>query len=179
MTGGNPQGSEGDAGRGAASSLIHTTDLVLAVVILAMCAALYLATTTFATVPASLAQNVQPTMFPRLLLAVIAFMALLLPFEHIQKKKQGIDLESGRRSRIKPIAFITALVLIGIVAITPWLGSLVGMIIACAVLPLLWGERRYWLVAAFAILLPLAVTFLFVRGLEVNFLPGIVGHVFR
>jgi putative tricarboxylic transport membrane protein len=179
MTGKNPQGSEGDAGRGSASSLIHRTDLVLAVIILAICGGLYLATTTFAKVPASLAQNVQPTMFPRLLLAVIAFMALLLPFEHVQKKKQGIDLESGRRSPIKPIAFITALVLIGIVVITPWLGSLLAMIVACAVLPLLWGEGRYWLVATFAIVFPLAVTFLFVRGLEVNFLPGIVGHVFR
>ena len=31
----------------------------------------------------------------------------------------------------------------------------------------------------FAIAFPLVITYVFVAGLEVNFLPGIAGHVFR
>jgi hypothetical protein len=52
-------------------------------------------------------------------------------------------------------------------------------VLACAVLPVLWGERRLWLVALFAVLLPLAVSLLFVGVLEVNFIPGITGPLFR
>jgi len=97
----------------------------------------------------------------------------------VRERRQGDVLEKERSVRIRPITFVTALVLVGIVALTPWLGTLPGMILACAVLPVLWGERRFWLVAIYALALPLAVTVLFVKGLDVNFLPGIVGHVFR
>ena len=116
--------------------------------------------------------------FPYLLLA-IAVMAVLLPFEHIQKRAQGIDLDHERSDRIRPITFVTALVLIGIVVAMPWLGTLPALIVACALLPVLWGERRWWLVALYAIAFPLAITYLFVAGLEVNFIPGIAGHLFR
>ena len=158
---------------------VHMVDLVVAAIILAACAFLYWQTTTFREVPPSLAQNVPPALFPRLLLLAIAAMAVLLPFEHMQKKAQGIDLDQERSDRIRPITFVTALVLIGIVLAMPWLGTLPALIVACALLPVLWGERRWWLVALYAIAFPLAITYLFVAGLEVNFIPGIAGHLFR
>jgi putative tricarboxylic transport membrane protein len=74
---------------------------------------------------------------------------------------------------------VTALVLIGIVLAMPWLGTLPALIVTCALLPVLWGERRWWLVALYAIAFPLAITYVFVAGLEVNFIPGMAGHVFR
>lgn len=157
----------------------HRVDLIVAAIILAGCAFLFWETTNFAQIPRGLAQNVPPTLFPRLLLVVIAAMALFLPFEHVQKRAQGIDLDDRRRDRIKPITYVTALALFGIVVATPWLGTFLAMILACAVLPVLWGERRLWLVALFAIGLPLAVTLLFVSALGVHFLPGVVGHPFR
>lgn len=170
-------GEEG-AGRWPASS-VHRVDLVVAAAILAACAFLFWETTNFARIPQGLAQNVPPTLFPRLLLVVIAAMALLLPFEHLQKRAQGIDLDEKRRQPIRPMTYLTALALCGVVLVMPWLGTFAAMIVACALLPVLWGERRLWLVAIYALCLPLAVTFLFVAGLEVNFIPGIAGHLFR
>lgn len=163
----------------SASSLIHPTDLVITAILLAVCAFLYWDTTTFSKVPPSLAQGVPPTLFPRLMLAVIAIMAVFLPFEHLVKRHQGIDLDSKRRHPIRAVTYLTVVALFGVVLITPWLGTFPAMIVACAALPLLWGERRYWLVAAYALIFPLMVTLLFVAGLEVNFMPGVVGHLFR
>ena len=120
-----------------------------------------------------------PALFPRLLLVVIAAMALLLPFEHIQKRAQAIDLDGKRRDEIRPITYLTALALTAVVAVMPWLGTLPAMILACGLLPILWGERRWWLVAIYALALPLAVTLLFVGGLEVRFIQGVTGPLLR
>jgi putative tricarboxylic transport membrane protein len=169
--------AEGFVGRLASS--VHKVDLVVAAFLLAICGFLFWDTTKFAEIPRGLAQNVPPERFPQLLLIVIAAMALFLPFEHVQKRLQGVDLDKERSARIKPITFVTALALFGVVLVTPWLGTLPAMVIACALIPVLWGERRYWLVAIYAIAMPFAVGLLFVDGLGVNFLPGIVGHVFR
>jgi putative tricarboxylic transport membrane protein len=157
----------------------HKVDLIVAAIILALCAFLFWETTNFREIPRGLAQNVPPERFPQLLLIVIAAMALFIPFEHVHKRRQGIDLDKERSDRIRPITFMTALALFVVVLVTPWLGTLPAMVLACALIPLLWGERRFWLIAIYAIALPLAVALLFVGGLEVNFLPGIVGHLFR
>lgn len=173
-----PQHEQGDAG-GRSALPVHKVDVVVSALIIAICGVLFWETVTFAEIPRGLAQNVPPTLFPRLLLVVIAFMALFLPFEYLQKRRMGIDLDDKRRDRIRPITYVTALALFGVTLMTPWLGTFPTMIAACALLPIMWGERRLWLIAIYAIALPLAVTFLFVAGLEVNFMPGIVGHLFR
>jgi putative tricarboxylic transport membrane protein len=164
---------------GLRSLFVHKVDLAVTAVIAALCAFLFWDTTTFEEVPRSLAQNVPPPLFPRLLLALIVAMALLLPFEHMQKRAQGIDLDQERSDRLKPITLLTALALLGIVLVMPWLGTLPALVISCALLPVMWGERRWWLVAIYAIAFPLVITYVFVAGLGVNFIPGIVGHVFR
>jgi putative tricarboxylic transport membrane protein len=169
---------DGEAG-GVPAPSVHMVDLAVTAVIVALCAFLFWDTTGFERVPASLAQNVQPTMFPRLLLAVIVLMALFLPFEHVQKKVHGIDLDSARSDWVRPITYVTGLVLLGVVIAIPWLGTFVAMVVACALLPVLWGERRWWLVAVYAIAFPVGITLVFVAGLEVNFEPGIAGHLFR
>ncbi len=158
---------------------VHKVDLVVTAVIVALCAFLFWDTTTFEKVPPSLAQNVPPTLFPRLLPLLIVVMALFLPFEHVQKKAQGIDLDKDRSNRVAPITLVTALALLGIVLVMPWLGTLPALVVTCALMPVMWGERRWWLVALYAIAFPLAITYVFVAGLGVNFLPGIAGHLFR
>ena len=172
------RGREEEAG-GMPVPSVHMVDLAVTAVIVALCALLFWNTTTFERVPASLAQNVQPTLFPRLLLGTIVLMALFLPFEHVQKKVQGIDLDSARSDWVRPITYVTGLALVVLVISIPWLGTFLAMIAACAVLPVLWGERRWWLVAVYAIAFPLLISLLFVTGLEVNFEPGITGHLFR
>jgi putative tricarboxylic transport membrane protein len=167
-----------DAG-GRPVSSVHRTDLLLAAIIIAGAAFLFYETTRFDQIPVGLAQNVPPELFPQLLLVLIAVMALLLPFEHIQKRREGIDLDVARSIRIRPVTWLTGAILLGVVLVVQWLGTVLAMVLACAVLPVLWGERRLWLVALFAVLMPLAVTLLFVGLLEVNFIPGITGPLFR
>jgi len=178
MTGHKQREQREDAGRRPASS-VHRTDVVVAAIILACAALLYYETTRFDQIPIGLAQNVPPELFPQLLLVLIAVMALFLPFEHIQKRREGIDLDATRSDRIRPVTWLTALALFGIVLVVQWLGTALAMVLACAALPVLWGERRLWLVALFAVLMPLAVTLLFVGLLKVNFIPGIIGPLFR
>lgn len=178
MTDQTPQERHEGAG-GMPAFSVHKVDLAVTAVVIALCAFLFWDTTTFEKVPASLAQNVPPTLFPRLLLLLILVMALFLPFEHLQKRAQGIDLDKERSDRVRPITLVTALALLGIVLVMPWLGTFPALVVACALLPVMWGERRWWLVALYAIGFPLAITYVFVAGLEVNFLPGIAGHLFR
>lgn len=173
-------GGEEDAERQhSASPLIHRVDLIVALIIVVVCALLFWRTFAFASVPEMLAQGVQPTMFPRLLLIVIAAMALYLPFEHRKLQKQGKDIDSERRSRPQPIVYITAAALVIGVGIMPWLGTYLALIILSAALPLLWGERRYLIIVPYALLLPTAIVWLFAGLLQVSFLPGIVGYIFR
>lgn len=171
-------GAGDDAGQGPASSLLHPLDLKVALIVLAICAFLMWRTFLFDNVPASLAQNVQPQTFPQLMLIVIIGLALLLPFEHLQKRKQGIDLDSDRREHPKPIAIVTGLALLILVGIMPILGTLPGLLLIAAGLPLLWGERRWKILVPYALLFPTLLYLLFSFGLQVNFLPGLVGNWF-
>lgn len=168
-----------DRDDGAPPASVHRIDLLVAAVILAGAAFLFYETTRFDQIPVGLAQNVPPELFPQLLLVLIAGMALFLPFEHIQKRREGVDLDTTRSDRIRPVTWLTGAVLLGVVLVVQWLGTLLAMVLACAALPVLWGERRWWLVALFAVLLPLAVTVVFVGLLKVNFIPGIAGPLFR
>lgn len=165
-----------DAGQRPASPRFHPLDAIVALIILAICAFLLWRTFLFDEVPASLAQNVQPQTFPQMLLVVIAGLALLLPFEPFQKRKQGIDLDSDRRSRPKSIVFITAVAMLVLVGIMPTLGTFVGLLLAAIGLPLLWGERRFKYLIPYALLFPTLLYWLFASALQVNFLPGLVGE---
>ena len=165
-----------DAGQGPAFPLFHYQDLKVALLILAICAFMFWRTTLFDGVPASLAQNVQPQTFPQLLLIMISGMALLLPFEHLQKRKQGIDLDSDRSIPPKPIVFVTGIAMLILVGIMPILGTLLGLLLAAAGLPLLWGERRLKLLIPYVLLFPTLLYLLFSSGLQVHFLPGMLGN---
>lgn len=171
--------SNGGAERSPASLSLHRADLVLALVVLAICAFLWWDTTTWDRIPASLAQNAPPTVFPRLMLGAIIIMALFLPFEASMKPDGGADIDKEREEAPRPIVFITAAVIIAVVALTDFLGSLLAMVVVAALVPLLWGERRFVAVAIFAVALPLAVASLFAGVLEVNLVPGLTGHLFR
>lgn len=174
----NPTGAREGAGR-RAPSLLHKTDLLLAGVIFAVSAFLWYATTTFEEVPLLLQQGIAPSFFPRLVLGVIVALTLLLPFEHIAQARKGQSLDKDRARRIKTITYLTAAFLLGLLIIMPYLGTFPTMILSCAAFPLLWGERRYLAIAAYAVVFPVLVSILFVIGLKVNFLPGIVGYIFR
>src|SRR3546814_10019666 len=74
-------------------------------------------------------------------------------------RSEGID--TARAQRPQPIVYMTGAVLVAILAVTPWLGTFLAMVVAAVVIPLLWGERRYGILTAFTIGLPLIVLFVF------------------
>lgn len=167
------------AGGQPAPFAFRRSDLVLTAVIVVLCAILYWDTTRWAEVPASLAQNAPPTVFPRLLLGTIVILALFLPFEPIWKARSGIDVDFGEHERPRPVVFITAIIVLLAGYLLPILGALPVMVATTALLPLLWGEKRYWIVALFALGLPAAVVVLFAFGLQVNLAFGLTGDLFR
>ncbi len=155
--------------------LVHRTDLVVALVIFTICAVLYYVATTFDEVSNLLAQNIPPEFFPQLVITIIVILTLGVPFEHLLHTRRGGNIDSDRSDRVKRMPYLTGALLIMLVLGIPYLGMLLTMIGICAVLPLLWGERRLWLIGPFAILFPLAVAYLFNKILLVYFEPGIFG----
>lgn len=155
--------------------LVHATDLVVALIILAICGVLYYVTTTFEEVSDLLAQNIPPEFFPQLVIIVIAILALGVPFEHLLHKRRGENIDSERSERIRRMPYFTAALLIALVVGIPYLGMLLTMSGVCLLLPLMWGERRLKLIIPFAIFFPLAVAYLFNKILLVYFEPGVLG----
>lgn len=155
--------------------LLHMTDLVVALVIFAVCAALYYITTTFDEVSNMLAQNIPPEFFPQLVIIIIAILTLGVPFEHLLHTRRGDNIDSERGDRVKRMPVLTGALIVALVFGIPYLGMLLTMIGVCVLLPLLWGERRLKLIIPFALLFPLAVAYLFNKILLVHFEPGIFG----
>ncbi len=159
----------------AQPGLIHPVDTVIMVIILSICGALYYVTTSFERFSDMLSQNIPPEFFPRLVMLLIAILALALPFEHLFQRRRGNDLDKSRRKKLRPLPYWTALVLVLLAIAMPHLGTFLTMIVVCLILPWLWGERRLKLILPFAVLFPFAVTLVFNRILGVYFEPGIFG----
>ena len=155
--------------------LVHPVDTVIMVIILSICGALYYVTMSFDKVSDMLSQNIPPEFFPRLVMLLIAILALALPFEHLFQRRRGNDLDSKRRKKLRPLTCWTALVLVLLGFAMPYLGTFLAMIVVCLILPWLWGERRLKLILPFAVLFPITVTLVFNRILGVYFEPGIFG----
>ncbi len=171
----NDTGVGGERKKFSVSSLIHWTDFRLTVVILAICLVLYTFTAGFEEVAAMLAQNIPPEWFPRLLIWTIVVLSLTLPFEHLFLEKGAAEIDKDRSEKIKPMAMITAALLIMAVTSILLFGTALAMVLVCIALPLLWGERRAKVLVPYFVLFPLAVTLLFTQVLKVYFEPGAFG----
>lgn len=157
------------------AGLVHGPDLKLALVILAICAIVYYLTTTWEDVPELLAENIPPQWFPKLMVWVIAALALLLPFEHMFSEHGKAGLDAERRERIPLISVVTAVLLVLAVAAVAVFGTFLATVFVCAALPLLWGERRWKILIPYFVLFPIAVALLFTQVLKVYFQPGWFG----
>ena len=171
-------GTGGEGTESRFSSLVHRTDLTLAVVILAVCGVLYYLTTRFEKVPALMSQNIPPEWFPRILIWVIAILTVIIPFEHLMHKKGKKHLDEDRSARIKPISIYSAILLCCIVVSMPWLGTFITLILICTLMPILWGEKRVKVLLPFAVIFPALVALLFTKVLGVFFEPGIWSKLF-
>lgn len=157
------------------NGIVHGTDLVVALLLLAGCGFLFYVTTTFEKVSDLLAQNVPPEFFPRLVLIFIALLAAGLPFEHLLLARQSSDIDAERSERLPAMPYLTAALLMLVVVAIPYVGMLLGMVAVCLLLPRLWGERRWQIVVPFAVVFPLVVGFVFNRLLMVYLEPGMLG----
>lgn len=161
-----------------AASAVHRPDLIVAGVIFAVCAGLFANTFWFDSVPSSLAQNVQPPTFPRLVLFVIVAITCFLPFEYQRKLAKGVDLDEERSDGIHWIVPATGVLLVLLVGAMPTLGAYPALLLICGVLPVAWGERRWLVLLIYVVIFPLAVLFLFSEILQVTFPGGIFGRLF-
>lgn len=158
--------------------MINRTDLMVAVVLLAVCAGLYYVSAGFEEVSPLFAQDMPPERFPRMLLWVIAGLSLALPFERWLRKEKGKVLDNARSKTIGLIVYLTAGFLILAVFAIQWIGTFLVLVLVCAGLPLLWGERRWKILLPFVLVFPTAVMLLFTEVLGVYFDPGSLGFGF-
>ncbi len=168
-----------DAGAGAHARgwrrWAHPTDLVVGGVLVAGAVWLWTVADGFEEVPDLFAQNLPPELFPKLLLACIIGLALVLPFEHLFLKGGRDRLDAARKAPVRPRTYYVGLTLAVLLAAMPYLGAILSLFAISAVMPLLWGERNLKRLIPFAVLFPSAVVLLFGVLLEVHLDPGAIG----
>lgn len=160
---------------GGPRRLVDTSDAILSLLLLAGCGLIYYVTTTFDSVPEVVSQNITPAAFPRILVVIIALLALALPFEHRLGGEGWARIKADRAVPLGSMTWLSIAFVILVALAAPYLGTVLTMLVTCAVLPLLWGERRWWRVLAFAALFTAVVTLLFNLVLGVYFEPGVLG----
>ena len=158
-----------------APDLVHGTDLIVVAVLLGLCAWLYYLTTTFEEVAPLFAQDVPPEFLPRLLIWTIVILSLLMPFEHLLKPGGRAHFDKDRSKPIKPMAYATAGLLALIVLSIEFVGTYIAIVLACLLVPVLWGERRWKLLIPYALIFSTTVVLLFSKLLGVYFEPGLLG----
>ncbi len=140
-------------------------------VILAFCAYAFYLTTTFDEVPAALGQGVPPHQFPQLMIAIIAVLAIVMV---VETRK----FPPKKRAPVPPLVFMTAGLLAVSVLAIHWIGIIAAVMIVCALLPILWGDRRFLSVGVFTVVFPILTFLLFSEILEIRFPKGFVEKLF-
>jgi putative tricarboxylic transport membrane protein len=144
-------------------------DLVTGGLLLVFCVAAYLVTLSFDEAPASLAQNVQPATFPRLVILTTAAMGLALVVFAL--RASGV----AARTPLGWPVFATAGAMVAFLLAVQALGMFAAAFLFCAAFPSLWGERRPIVQVVVAALFSGLLYLLFVRLLGVHFDPGPFG----
>ena len=144
---------------------LHSDD-VAGVVILVFVGVVAALTTTFDEVPAALSQGIPPEQFPRLLVVVIALLAVIMIVQSRLRRE-------GPRKRVPVMVLFTACLLVVFVVLIDWIGMMAAMLGFCVALPLLWGERRFLWVGVYAALFPACIYLLFSMLLGVRLPLGL------
>ncbi|MEQ8334536.1 tripartite tricarboxylate transporter TctB family protein [Nisaea sp.] len=152
----------------AASAARFPRDMVIGFCIVVLCAIAYWITLSIAEAPAAVAQNVQPATFPRLVISVIAILAVVLMAISFRK-----DSRPGKS--VPAMVAMTGAMMLAFVISFEVLGFILTMVLFCFTMPVIWGERRWHAVIPFAVLFPGAIYALFALGLGVHFDAGILG----
>jgi hypothetical protein len=143
-------------------------DLVVAALALAACAvALFLTFRFTTTTPAAMMQGMGAEFFPRLVIALMAVLAICIGL--------GIgNPPSEAPPRIPGIVYVTAGVLAAYVVAVELLGMWVPSLVLMIGLGRMWGEKRYARMALASAGMLLVIWVLFVKVLKSGFPPGLV-----
>jgi putative tricarboxylic transport membrane protein len=140
-------------------------DAIAGAAVLAFCMATYLVTLTFKEAPAVIAQNVQPATFPRMVLVVMAALALVIVFLSFRTSDKA-------RKPLKSMIWPSAAIMPAFIVAFDQIGILPAMMLLCFFLPLLWGERRFRFIVPYCIVFPTVIYLLFAMVLRVHFEPS-------
>ena len=149
---------------------MRRTDVVVAAVALFGCAVAFGLTYRFAVMPAAIVSGLGAEVFPRLVIGVIAFLAMLAAF--------GIGNPPMETPAPVPrMVWTTAVVLFAFVGAVELVGMWPASILFLVLLGLLWGERSLWKLSVSAVALCAALYGLFVRVLGGNFPKGLIANL--
>jgi len=135
-----------------------------AATVIAVAAVLFALTFGFEKLPAGLAGGFGAEAFPRLVLGVIAGLAMLLFVAGPATEPQA---------PIPRMVYFTAASLLAFMALVPLVGMLGAMLLFLLGLGYLWGERRAWLLVLISVLVMAAIWGVFVKGFAVQFPQGL------
>ena len=102
------------------------------------------------------------------------FLTAIIPFEFKITPQKVAKIDKERDEKTLPITWVTIFLLLTIVFLTDFLGAVLTMFVTCLLLPLVWGEKKYVVVAIYALLFPAFVWFLFNQLLGLYFAPGLL-----
>ncbi len=125
---------------------VDRTVLFESIVIMVFAMVMYGVTYTFDAVPAILAQGIQPTVFPRAIIFIMFALAALQAFKATRLTISDFATLKPVKP-VPPIVFLTAAMLIGFAVVMPIVGTFPAIVIFLPALALLWGERRWSLMA--------------------------------
>jgi len=137
---------------------------IAAAAVIAVAAALFALTFGFEKMPEGLSGGFGAEAFPRLVLGVIAGLALLLFVDPPASEPQA---------RIPRMVYFTAASLLVFMAFIPLAGMLGAMFLFLVGLGYLWGERRAWRLVLIAALVMTAIWGVFVKGFAVQLPQGL------
>ena len=132
-------------------------DFIPGAIILVVCGGLFYLTTQFETDPLGMTQGMPATYMPRLVLTIIASLAVLMIV-------QGVLAGKVERKDAPPLKMWSTAIILGIAAATfETIGVPLAFFGVCVVIPYLWGARNYLAICIFAVALPAAIFIVF-RG---------------
>lgn len=143
------------------------SDVWVAAVILAFLAVAFALTATFEDIHEALAQGMQASAFPRLVIGVIAVLTLIMAWHSRHSPDPA-------RPPL-PAAFATTVAGIAAVVGVLYVAGLMAAIpVAVIGMGRLWGERRWWLLALIAVCLAVGIRLLFLNGFGVQLPRGLL-----
>lgn len=159
--------------------LLDPIDTVLTAVLIVICGYFYVVSLGFPKPSAFLGDNVLPGEFPRILLTVIVILALVLPFEHLIEPERWPMIQKSREAPVGWTTLATIGFMILLLAAAPYVGTVLTILFSSALLPLLWGERRWKLILVYSVVFTAVVTYVFSMVLSVYFEPGVFNITLR